>query len=196
MITEDSLIIMLTLKLRGRTGRYHLVNLLGIGEGVIKDRLRELKEAGLIQASRSGSVLSNEGIKKLSELLNNYGIVNLQEVDLTSVFGRKYNYCVMGGLAKWPSRINIIELRDIGVRNGGDAVLIMHVNCASVDIPLTDLTVEKFDPELASRIKSTYPCGMHIIAVCGRTLYYSLRGLIEIAKAVSMVQVNLSNANP
>ena len=190
MGTEDSLIIMLTLRLRGRIGRYHLVNLLGIGEGVIKDRLRELKESGLIQASRSGSVLTNDGVRKLNELLSNYGIVNIQEIDLTPVFGRKYNYCVMGGLMKWSSGISIIELRDIGVKNGGDAVLIMHVNCMSVDIPLTDLTIEKFSPELASRIKSTYPCGTYVIAVCGRTLYYSLRGLIEIAKAVSMVQVS------
>ncbi|WP_291765124.1 DUF4443 domain-containing protein [Caldivirga sp. UBA161] len=190
MHTEDSLIIMIALKLRGRTGRYHLVNLLGIGEGVIKDRLRELKEAGLIQSSRSGSVLTNGGIRKLNELLNNYGIINIQEIDLTPVFRRKYNYCVMGGLMRWPIGVNIIELRDIGVKNGGDAVLIMHVDCTSVNIPLTDLTVERYSPELATRIKSTYPCSTYVIAVCGRTLYYSLRGLIEMAKAVSITEMS------
>ncbi|MGC8571151.1 MAG: hypothetical protein ACP5L1_07515 [Caldivirga sp.] len=190
MGAEDLMIIMLTLRLRGRTGRYHLVNLLGIGEGVVKDRLRELKKLGLIQVSRSGSVLTNDGVRKLNELLSNYGIANVQEIDLAPVFNKKYNYCVMGGLLKWPGEINIVELRDVGVRNGGDAVLIMHVDCMSVNIPLTGLTVENFSPELASRIKATYPCGTYVIAVCAGTLYNSLRGLIEIAKAASIAQVS------
>jgi hypothetical protein len=36
MISEDLLIIMLTLRLRGRVGRYYLVNLLGLGRGWLR----------------------------------------------------------------------------------------------------------------------------------------------------------------
>jgi hypothetical protein len=192
MISEDLLIIMLTLRLRGRVGRYYLVNLLGLGEGVVKDRLRELKAMGLVESSRSGSTLTSEGLRRLNEELNGYGVTNIEEVDLTPVFNRRYSYCVMGGLIKTPNRLNIVELRDVGIKNGGDAVLIMHVSCETVDIPLTGLTINKFSPELSARIRSRYPCGSYVVAVCGGTMYGSLKGLIEVAKSAS---ANVAMAN-
>lgn len=184
MVTDDLLIIMLVLKLRGRIGRYHLANMLGLGEGVIKDRLRALKEMKLIQTSRSGSMLTSEGLRRLQELLSGYGLINVEEVDLSQVFNRKYNYCVIGGLTKWASGIDIVELRDIGIKSGGDAVLIMRNDCQSIDIPLTGLTVEKFSVKLADELRLKYPCGSHIIAVCGSNMYGPLKGLIEIAKII------------
>lgn len=182
-ISEDHVILMLALKLIGRTGRYYLVKVLGLGEGYIKDRLRELKEMGLIRVTRSGSELNKDGLTYIDDYaFKVYGLISIRGIDLTKVFGKKYGFCIMGVLRSWMARLSIVEARDAGIRAGADAVLIMHSDCTKVDIPLTGLSLEQFDDALASEIKSSYPCNSYVVAVCGSSMYTAIRGLLSIAK--------------
>ncbi len=183
-MNEDELIILIILKLRGMVGRYYLASVTGLSEGRLRGILRRLKDSRMISVSKSGSTITEEGIHIVNDFLNSIGISKIIDVDLSRVFAEKMNYCLAAGLTgALLSDRDIVHIRDAAIKAGCEAALIMKVECSSVAIPLTGLTLEHYDPELAGIVKREYGCGTYVLSACGSTLYNVVRGVLNMAKA-------------
>lgn len=123
----DQVSLLLLLKYFHRCGRYYLSEVSGLGEGRIRYFLSELRKRGLVRSSRGGTELSEEGLKLLTEFLRRLGVVSeylYREMRFLGATGFLYVlHCTCyDDVLTW----NCMEERDVGIRYGARAVLILR----------------------------------------------------------------------
>lgn len=146
-----NLLLLATLSLQGRTGRYRLKNILNLSEreGVVRMMLNDLKCGGYIDVNKAGCELTEKG----KTLLEKYRIIAIKDVDL-EVLGLRHRCLAIH--IRGPVTKKIIELRDTAVRAGADGAILICNEEGRLKIPTVydDLDV-KF-PEMAGQLREAF----------------------------------------
>jgi len=149
----EELVVLLTIRYCGRAGRYQLSELLGLGEGKIRRILNKLKSEDLIEVKRGGSKLTEKGEKAIEEALAKMRVKKAiffrgLEDDLKD----KLLVCFQ---LKSVELGNIIELRDIAVREGAEGALIGVVKNREIFLPPDLGFLSKYFPKMWKYLKKS-----------------------------------------
>ncbi|MGC8596866.1 MAG: hypothetical protein ACP5NY_02995 [Thermocladium sp.] len=172
---EAALLAMLSI--HDGSGRYYLAKLSGLGEGFIRDRLKNLREQGLIVTKRSGNYLTEKGMEELNEYLNSLGIARLSSIDLSPIFKDKYLSCLIAVTKRGID--DVVRARDELIRHGCKAAIIMHNECSEIAIPMTPFKLRDLNNELNQRLKNISSCGDTLIGVCGDNEFINVMAILS-----------------
>ncbi len=124
-------------------GRMKLMEKVGMTEATVKTVVKRLREAGLVEVDRIGGMyLSKAGEELVNWWKSRFEVL---EVDLTTVNWRGNLLRVIGG-EKILNKASAVELRDLGVRAGADAVMVAAFRRGQVELP--PMTVDEVKPVL------------------------------------------------
>lgn len=142
--------VLYSLKKYGLHGRYFLKELTGLGEGVVRWTLANLRSLGLVRVVRAGAAITKLGEQCYSDLLGAYGFERVEEVPVEEVFGGGYR-----GLAGYTGRAvgNLIAVRDAMVRAGCHAALIVRRESEVLRLPPLDIDVGASYPRLGRALR-------------------------------------------
>jgi len=113
-------------------GRMKLMEKVGMTEATVKTVVKRLREAGLVEVDRIGGMyLSKAGEELVNWWKSRFEVL---EVDLTTVNWRGNLLRVIGG-EKILNKASAVELRDLGVRAGADAVMVAAFRRGQVELP-------------------------------------------------------------
>jgi hypothetical protein len=172
---EAALLAMLSI--HDGSGRYYLAKLSGLGEGFIRDRLKDLREQGLIATKRSGNYLTDKGREELNRYLANLGISKLSAIDLSSIFKDKYLSCLIAATKR--SIDDVVRARDELIRHGCKTAIIMRNECDEIAIPMTPFKLRDLNNELNQRLKDISSCGDTLIGVCGDNEFINIMAILS-----------------
>jgi len=164
---RKELLLLLSLHLAGPIGRYRLKEILGLDEheGVVKLMLQELRRSRLVSASKQGCQLSEAGRRYLKERLREYGIRKFSWVDLGPLQKGDEAFCVQ--VAKCAQRVaSGMEQRDIAVKGGADAALIITVKGGALTIP-PDYNLSTGSPSVAARLRKEFAPASDDVLIVG-----------------------------
>ncbi len=188
-LSVQEITLLFLIKLYKRIGRYMLKSLTGIGEGMLRRLLSELRDRGLIRSGRGGSEITETGMRALDEALRRSCLVGLVRADefrrLLKCNGMCIAFLVRG--LKVDERA-VVRARDESVRLGSYAVLIMRVDSNNkLEILRTEYTLEDFDKRLNELIIETLrpQANDHVIVLCGDTyltIFRSMFGALNILR--------------
>lgn len=138
----------------------------GLGEGAIRTVLRKLKTEGLVEVSKSGGSLTENGLR-MYRRVKGY-LPNLLSVGSTELtVGRKQTAVLVRGVAKKIGRG--IEQRDAAIRAGAAGATTYAINGAKFQIPAGSKDCEKDFPSSAWRRlrEELHPRDGDTIIICG-----------------------------
>lgn len=179
---DRSLALMMVLNVKGRMGRKYASQLLGIGEGAVRDTACKLAKIGrelgveVIDISRGGMCITERGrevLRSILSLCNAKDYALIDDAINTLGCGTRCVAIVYNGEVK-----SVVKLRDEVVRSGACGVLIAKYD-GTFDIPLAEAHLEDIDLNLASKLKETLRVnsGDHVIISCGDGYYYAVKVL-------------------
>jgi hypothetical protein len=185
-MSAEAITILLALKKYGRVGRYILSSVTGIGEGVVRRVLNELRGQGAIKVLRGGAELTSKGEEILETMLSNAGIAFIIEDDeFARVFNCGCRRCYVLATNKAFGEGDIVRLRDVAIRNGADAVLFLRYECPQGKFLILklgnyfeDMYVDlgKKLHDLVTKVK----CGDSVLIVCGSSNYQLIKSIISV----------------
>jgi len=190
---DRSVALLMLLNSKGRMGRKYASQLLGIGEGAVRDTACKLAKVGrelginVIDISKGGMCITEEGrnlLKRLLESCNARDYAFIDDAANTLGCGTRCVALVYNGEIK-----NVVKLRDEIVRNGACGALITRYN-GVFDLPLADMQLEDVDFKLASKLKEVLSVvnGDHVIISCGDGYYYAIKALNALGCVKSQVK--------
>ncbi|MGC9152867.1 MAG: hypothetical protein ACP5GY_03935 [Vulcanisaeta sp.] len=185
----ETLTVLLTLKRHGRMGRYSISSMTGLGEGVVRRILNELRDQGAIRSLKGGAELTSKGEELLLRLLSDYGISQIDEGnDFAKLFNCECRKCYMSVIRKDINEGDVVRLRDIAIKNGADAALFLRYECSGNKFLILRLEkyLEDWDPGLGALLRSRFiniNCNDPVVVVCGPNDYQVLKSLTSILKA-------------
>lgn len=128
------------LRIRSNISRALLTQELGLGEGTMRSILDTLKNRKLISSNRQGHSLTAIG-KKLRHRLDS--LMDSLSMDSNRVYPGREKYAFLLKLSRH-ARVGY-EQRDIAVRHGADAALIMHYDDGLVMPDVTGFDTGPFE---------------------------------------------------
>jgi len=148
----------------GEAGRKKLSEILGLGEGAVRNIVKRLRKLGLIEVGRRGCYLTEEGRKfyrELSKVLRDVG-----EIEMRFPWTHPHNYVVL--VKNRANRLKKgLEQRDAAIRGGADAVMIITFLDGELHMPgVSNLSRER--PDFAEKIlKTLNPREGDVIIIAG-----------------------------
>ncbi len=138
-----------TLYRSGPMGRASLARAVGLGEGAIRTMLGRLSSAGLVEVSRRGCRLTEEGLELWRSLSSR--LVRLGEVERAPVGARGFAYLVREGAG----RVRLgVEQRDEAVRAGADGAITLVVREGKLVMPGISDDVDSDYPEFSEELRA------------------------------------------
>ncbi|WP_054844561.1 hypothetical protein [Vulcanisaeta souniana] len=186
-MSAEELTVLLILKRYGRMGRYSLSSVSGMGEGVIRRVLSELKvQGGAVRIMRGGGAeLTAKGEELLRNMLHGLGIEDIREVNgFFQLFKCECRKCYASLIMRDINEDSVVRLRDIAIKNGSDAILFLKYVCPPQNRFLI-LKLNNYLDELsidASRELlnlGNISCDKSVMVVCGSRSYQLIRSLIN-----------------
>lgn len=136
----------------GIVGRFKLSQELDIGEGSVRTLLKRMKEAGLVQFSRSGCTLTSKGRDLWNEI--NSKIATKAEINKTEVTVGSHNVAILVRGAG--SRVTSgVEQRDAAIKAGALGATTLVVRGGRLVIPMISEDVSKDFPEAYRQVMET-----------------------------------------
>jgi len=136
----------------GIVGRFKLSQELDIGEGSVRTLLKRMKEAGLVQFSRSGCALTSKGRDLWNEI--NSKIATKAEINKTEVTVGSHNVAILVRGAG--NRVTSgIEQRDAAIKAGALGATTLVVRGGRLVIPMISEDVSKDFPEAYRQVMET-----------------------------------------
>jgi len=183
MLSIDEFTILLTLYERGKAGRYFLKKILGLGEGVIRKVINELRGRNLVNVSRGGAELTQNGLNLIHEILNTLGIKNFCRIENVEKL-LNINTEVICYLYHLDKRLNfiksIVDIRDEGIRQGLLGVLILEKLNVGFKLSGTEIMLENYSKELCKRLEGLkdLESGDKVVIVCGLNMFSIIKGFM------------------
>ncbi|WP_054855923.1 hypothetical protein [Vulcanisaeta sp. JCM 16161] len=183
-MSAEELTVLLMLKRYGRMGRYSLSAVSGMGEGVVRRVLNELKSQGAIRVMRGGAELTSKGEELFNKLLRDLGIDEIREVTkFSQVFKCECRRCYASVINRSINEEFIIRLRDIAIKNGSDAVLFLKFVCPQNKFLILKLNnyLDELSSEAADELNklSGIGCDKYVIVLCGNENYQLIKSLVS-----------------
>ncbi len=183
-MSAEAVTVLLILKRHGRMGRYSLSSVSGMGEGVIRRVLSELKEQGAVRIMRGGAELTTKGEEMLRNILHGLGIEDLREVNgFFQLFKCECRKCYASLIIRAINEDSVVKLRDIAVKNGSDAVLFLKYVCPQNRFLILKLNnyLDELSIDASKELLklSNISCDKSVIVVCGNGSYQLIRSLIN-----------------
>ena len=138
----------------GPMGRASLARAVGLGEGAIRTVLSRLSEAGLVEVSRRGCELTEEGRSLWSAIRSK--LLRLGEVRNAPVEGESLAYVVRGASHK--VRLGV-EQRDEAIRAGARGAITLVFKGGKLVMPGISDDVEADYPEFSEEITALAELG-------------------------------------
>jgi len=136
----------------GIVGRFKLSQELDIGEGSVRTLLKRMKEAGLVQFSRSGCALTSKGRDLWNEI--NSKIATKAEINKTEVTVGSHNVAILVRGAG--NRVTSgVEQRDAAIKAGALGATTLVVRGGRLVIPMISEDVSKDFPEAYRQVMET-----------------------------------------
>ncbi|MCG2864326.1 hypothetical protein B7L70_01570 [Vulcanisaeta sp. EB80] len=185
-MAAEAITILLALKRHGRMGRYSLSSITGIGEGVVRRVLNELREQGAIRVMKGGAELTSRGEEILSAMLSNAGIVIINEdEEFAKVFNCGCKRCYALVTRRSFDESDVVRLRDIAIKNGADAVLFLRYDCSQNKFLILRLGTyfEDMYKDLGERLRGlvmNIKCDDSVMIVCGSTNYQLIKSIMGV----------------
>jgi predicted transcriptional regulator len=184
----ENITVLLMLKKHGRMGRYSLSSTTGIGEGIVRRVLNELRDQGAIRVLRGGAELTEVGEELLSRLLNDVGVVFLEEDNsFMKVFNCECHRCYISIIKRDVEENDVIRLRDIAIKNGADAVIFLRYDCVHGKFLILRLNnyFEDLYKDFSERLHNlpNTTCGATMVIACGQNDYHVIKSIISVIKA-------------
>ncbi|MGM5485201.1 MAG: DUF4443 domain-containing protein [Nanobdellota archaeon] len=110
------------LRLSTRKSRSTLSEETGIGEGILRSILDDLKEKGLTISSRAGHVLSDKGKKTMKKIERRISLP--RKVDLKAFYPEQEKTAIR--IKQPEGKKDFVTLRDEAVKNGGEGAMIFE----------------------------------------------------------------------
>jgi len=147
------LVLLCLLNWLGRRGRYYLVGQTSLGEGEVRYTLARLRDRGLVESSRGGTAITDEGREYLRRVLEGVGISMVGREDLEWLVGKKHAVVVVyeGGLEE-----NVLDVRDRAVRYGASGAIILKVEERRVTMPPDERDISAYLPKLSRLVRERY----------------------------------------
>ncbi|MGC8606671.1 MAG: hypothetical protein ACP5GZ_02980 [Vulcanisaeta sp.] len=184
-MSAEELTVLLMLKKYGRMGRYSLSSVSGMGEGVVRRVLNELKNWGAIRVMKGGAELTSKGEELLGKLLRDFSIDEVREVNqFSQVFRCNCKRCYASVISRSINENEVVRLRDIAIRNGSDAVLFIKFICPQNRFLILKLNnyLDELSQEAANELRklSNISCDKFMVILCGNESYQLIRSLVNI----------------
>lgn len=176
--------VLLMLRRYGRMGRYSLSAVAGMGEGVVRRVLNELREKGAVKVMRGGAELTSKGEELLNNLLHDLGIDEVREVTgFPQLLKCECRRCYASVISRGINEDLIIRLRDIAIKNGSDAVLFLKFVCPQNRFLVLKLNnyLDELSRAAADELGklSNVSCDKYVIVLCGNENYQLMKSLIS-----------------
>jgi uncharacterized protein DUF4443/CggR-like protein len=167
-------------------GRYDLADQIHENQGVIRGLLERLLEHHLIDSSKAGARITNEGKSALMSFLNGHRIVELKKLQIPALVRARYTF---GSYLKQAgSRASrVIELRDIAVRIGALGAMTIHCTKDGLTIPPDNESLNRLYPETAAILENEFhpKAGDVILVAFAEDEYAALAGVLAVSLSVS-----------
>ncbi|GAB6945461.1 hypothetical protein [Vulcanisaeta sp. JCM 14467] len=188
-MSAEELTVLLMLKRYGRMGRYSLSAVSGMGEGVVRRVLNELRSQGAIRVMKGGAELTSRGEELLNNLLRGLGIDEIREVTkFSQVFKCECKRCYVSVISRSINEDSIVRLRDIAIKNGSDAVLFLKFVCPQNRFLILKLNsyLDELSQEAAEELSKlgSISCNKYTIILCGGENYQLIRSLINVVISI------------
>lgn len=132
-----------------RLGRGKLAECLGVGEGAARTILDRLKFAGLIETSRAGCMLTNEGVKFWSKYKSIFE--KKIEIERNELTISEFNFAIL--VKNCGDKIKSgVEQRDAAVKAGADGAVTMVYASSKLKIPSVSSNLESDFPIAATQM--------------------------------------------
>jgi len=183
MLNINEFTILLTLYERGKAGRYFLKKIIGLGEGVIRKIINDLRSRNLVNVSKSGTELTQNGINLIQEILNILGIKNFCRIEnVEKLLNIKTEViCYLYHIDKKLNFIkSIVDIRDEGIRQGLLGVLIIEKSSTGFKLSGTEIMLENYSKELCEKLEKLKNLEINdkIIIVCGLNMISIVKGFM------------------
>ncbi|ADN49770.1 hypothetical protein [Vulcanisaeta distributa] len=188
-MSAEELTVLLMLKRYGRMGRYSLSAVSGMGEGVVRRVLNELRDKGAIRVMRGGAELTSKGEELLNDLLRNLGIDEIRDVTkFSQVFRCECRRCYVSVISRSINEDSVVRLRDIAIKNGSDAALFLKFVCPQNRFLILKLNnyLDELSQEAAEELSKldSISCNKYTIVLCGSENYQVIRSLISTVMSI------------
>ncbi|RLF11665.1 MAG: hypothetical protein DRJ68_03115 [Thermoprotei archaeon] len=136
----------------GVIGRVNLSRLLGLGEGSTRTLISRLKSMGLLEESKRGCSLTDDGRRLASALADKIPVIADVDVKGFGVKGRGVGVLVRGV----GQGIDVVKLRDEAVKAGAEALITLLYVDGRLSMPTVEDDVGSRWPSTAETIISTF----------------------------------------
>lgn len=126
--------------LKNEVSRAEICKTLGLGEGVVKAILLELKKRNLASSSKKGHFLSEKGREEMKSLSKNFSWIPRAKIHVPFLEGRYKSV----GIVRDPSTFAVHTLRDCAIKRGADAALILKATESSMALPPEEKEWDEF----------------------------------------------------
>ncbi|BDR92614.1 hypothetical protein [Vulcanisaeta souniana] len=183
-MSAEELTVLLILKRYGRMGRYSLSSVSGMGEGVIRRVLSELKVQGAVRIMRGGAELTAKGEELLRNMLHGLGIEDIREVNgFFQLFKCECRKCYASLIMRDINEDSVVRLRDIAIKNGSDAILFLKYVCPQNRFLILKLNnyLDELSIDASRELLNlgNISCDKSVMVVCGSRSYQLIRSLIN-----------------
>ncbi|WP_069807845.1 hypothetical protein [Vulcanisaeta thermophila] len=181
----EEITALLMLRNHGRMGRYLLSSISGMGEGIARRVLENLRKNGAIKVSRGGAEITDKGEELLRDLLRGIGVKNISEVSgFNKVLKCECSRCIAAVLSTAIMEDHLMRLRDEAIKGGSDAVLFMRYTCPEGRFMIYRLGsyLGDFDRDAEENLRRslTPDCDDDVVVLCGGNYYRVIKSLVHI----------------
>jgi hypothetical protein len=164
---QKEALLLWAIQKEGHLGRYRLVSILGLPDGVMRGLLTRLAKRGFIRTNRFvGCTLTWKGKKRLDEILTRLGICRIEEVDVGSLSLASTNVVAhirgRGRLVRYG-----IEQRDAAIKaDASGAITVVFVNGRFL-VPPDNFDLSKKNPDMTERFREQFKLSNGDVLVIG-----------------------------
>jgi predicted transcriptional regulator len=179
------LLLLLIVKSEGPIGRYRLVDMLNLPEGVVRGLISNLLKDKNISPSKLGCQLTAKGEAFLKKLLARYDIAEIREFEAEPLKIAEKTIAVQVK-KKAQLIVSAMEQRDIAVRAGAHGAILLIYQDGVLRIPTAYSNLAAEHPKLAEQITHSFKLdnGDLIIISGAENKWRALEGSLAIALAL------------
>jgi hypothetical protein len=167
----------------GYLGRYRLVSIVGLTDGVTRGFLTKLARKGYIKTSKFvGCTLTTKGKKRLRELLAKLGICEMKEIDAgnLSLASKSVVAHIRGGAH---SVYSGIEQRDAAIKAGASGAITVIFLGDRFLLPPDNFNLSKKNADIADRFRQEFRLseGDVLVIGCANDRWRAVEGVLGAA---------------
>lgn len=171
----------------GHLGRYRLVSIVGLTDGVTRGFLTRLARKGYVETNKFvGCTLTIKGKKRLGELLNKLKICEIRDIDAgnLSLASKSVVAHIRGGARAIRSGI---EQRDAAIKAGALGAITVIFHDGKFFLPPDRFDLSKKNPDITERFRQEFQLSEGDVLVMGSAedRWRAIEGVLGAAETLS-----------